>query len=110
MPNLCCKTSEKTKEIISNEEITENLSFFFKAFGEPIRIKILLALLHNEICVHNLSILLEASQPRISNQLKYLKMNKLIKSRKEKNNVYYSLNDKHIEDIINIGLSHINHL
>ncbi len=106
----CCNTPESVKKIIADEEISENLSFLFKAFSEPIRIKILLAMLHNEICVQNLSDLLEVSQPRVSNQLKLLKLHKLVRSRKEKNNIFYSLDDEHIKDILNIGLSHIEHL
>ncbi len=109
MKDLCCKTPETVIELITNEEITEDLSFLFKAFSEPIRVKILLAMLHDEICVNDLVVLLEVSQPRISNQLKFLKMADLVKSRKEKNNIYYSLNDQHIEDIITIGLQHIAH-
>lgn len=67
-------------------------------------------MLHNEICVCDLAILLDVSQPRVSNQLKLLKLHKLVKSRKEKNNIYYSLDDEHIKDILSIGLSHIEHL
>ncbi len=109
MSNLCCKTPQKVIEVISNDEVTENLSFFFKVFSEPIRIKILLAMLHNEICVKDLTILLGVSQPRISNQLKFLKLNNVVKIRKEKNNIFYSLDDEHISDILSIGLSHISH-
>lgn len=107
---LCCNTPDDVKHLIADENITENLSFLFKAFSEPIRIKIVLAMLHGEICVRDLSILLDVSQPRVSNQLKILKYNNLIKSRKEKNNIYYSLDDSHIHEIINIGLSHLEHL
>ncbi len=106
---LCCKTSENVIKLIQDEEIAENLSFFFKALSEPIRINILLAMLHNEICVQDLATLLGVSQPRVSNQLKLLKLKKLIKARKEKNNIYYSLDDKHIQDILSIGLSHLKH-
>ncbi len=110
MPELCCKTPEKVKKLIQDDDIAENLSSFFKAFSEPIRIKILLAMLHNEICVKNLALLLDVSQPRVSNQLKLLRLYDLVKIRKDKNNIYYSLNDKHIQDILCIGLSHLSHL
>lgn len=108
--DLCCKTPENVKRLIEDEAVAENLSFFFKAFSEPIRIKILLAMIHNEICVRDLSILLGASQPRISNQLKLLKLHKLVKTRKEKNNIYYSLDDDHIKEILSTGLNHVQHL
>ncbi len=106
---LCCNTSDEVKKLIGNEEIIEKLSSFFKAFSEPLRIEILLAMLHDEICVRDLSALLEVSQPRVSNQLKSLKQSALIKSRKDKNNVFYSLNDEHIHDILSTGLLHISH-
>ncbi len=109
MDNFCCKTPENVKLLIADEAVSENLSFFFKMFSEPIRVKILLAMLHSEICVQDLAILLEVSQPRVSNQLKLLKLNKLIKARKEKNNIFYSLDDRHIQDILSIGLEHLNH-
>ncbi len=109
MSELCCETPEKVIELIESEEVAENLSFFFKTFSEPIRIKILLAMLHNEICVKGLATLLNVSQPRVSNQLKLLKLNNIVKTRKEKNNIYYSLDDKHIHDILDIGISHLNH-
>lgn len=107
---LCCVVSENVQDIISDDTITENLSFLFKVFSEPIRIKILLVMLNDEICVKDLAVLLDMSQPRISNQLKFLKMADLVKTRKEKNNVFYSLNDEHIKDILSTGLEHINHI
>lgn len=106
---LCCHTDENTKKLVEDEAVSENLSFFFKAFSEPIRIQILLAMLHGEICVKDLAYLLDVSQPRVSNQLKFLKLNKLVKARKEKNNIFYSLDDQHIEDVLRIGLSHLEH-
>ncbi len=106
----CCETPESVIQLIADEAVAENLSFLFKAFSEPIRIKILLAMLHNEICVQDLAIVLDVSQPRVSNQLKILKFHKLVKARKEKNNIFYSLDDDHIKDILSIGLNHIEHL
>ncbi len=109
MSKLCCNTSQDVKNLIADEQITERLAALYKAFSEPIRIEILLAMLHDEICVRDLAILLEVSQPRVSNQLKYLKQSRLIKCRKEKNNIFYSLNDAHIGHILSIGLEHISH-
>ncbi len=106
---LCCSTPESVKRLIESEDVSENLSFFFKTFSEPIRVKILLAMLHNEICVKDLAILLNVSQPRVSNQLKLLKLNHIVKTRKDKNNIFYSLDDVHIHEILNMGLRHISH-
>ncbi len=109
MNELCCKDPCNVKRLIESEDIAENLADFYKTFSEPIRIKILFAMLHQEMCVGDLAELLGVSQPRISNQLKQLKLNKIVKTRKEKNNIFYSLDDKHIEDILCVGLAHTSH-
>ncbi len=106
---LCCRTPDKVKKLLQNEGVSDELSTFFKAFSEPIRVKILLAMLHEEICVKDLVAVLNVSQPRISNQLKLLKLDNLVKTRKEKNSIFYSLNDKYIQDILSIGLEHMSH-
>ena len=107
---FCCESAEKAKNVIAKDNVTEKMSEFFKAFSEPIRIKLLLAMLHGEICVKDLAELLEVSQPRVSNQLRFLKENNLVKYRKEKNHIYYSLDDDHIKEILTIGLKHMSHI
>ncbi len=83
------------------------LSEFFKVFGDKTRIKILYSLLTSELCVHDLSVLLELSQTAVSHQLRILRQTRLVKNRKEGKNVYYSLDDSHIVEIFKAGLEHI---
>ena len=109
MNDHCCKTHESVKKILNDEVAVEHLSDLFKLMGEPIRTKILLAMLHSEICVKDLALLLNIAQPRISNQLKILKLSKIVKVRKEKNNVFYNLADVRIKEIISIGLKQVDH-
>ena len=47
------------------------------------------------------------SQSAVSHQLKTLKQARLIKYRKEGKEVYYSLDDEHIEKILNVVIDHI---
>ena len=47
-------------------------------------------------------------QTAVSHQLRVLKTNKLVKSRKDGKNVFYSLADDHVYSIINQGMDHIN--
>ena len=46
----------------------------------------------------------------ISHQLRELRDAHLVKSRRDGKVIYYSLDDKHIEDIFEIGLEHIRHI
>jgi len=98
---------EKVKANLLTEEKSYNLSEFFKVFGDNTRIKIIQALSMEEMCVCDISVLLNMSQSAISHQLKVLRQSKLVKLRKKGKVVYYSLNDVHIEQIFNQGLQHI---
>ena len=91
------------------DEITLiNAAELFKVFGDSTRIRILYCLFRKEKNVTEISEELKMNQSAISHQLKILKDNKLIKNRKEGKIVFYSLDDKHVYNIINQGIEHIN--
>ena len=91
------------------DEITLiNEAELFKVFGDSTRIRILYCLFRKEKNVTEISEELNMNQSAISHQLKILKDNKLIKNRKEGKIVFYSLDDKHVYNIINQGIEHIN--
>ena len=98
---------EKAKESLLDEDTFKTLSEFFKVFGDPTRIKIIQILFDNELCVCDLTEVMNMNQPAISQQLKILKQMNLVKYRKEGKNVYYSLSDEHVKQIFDQGLIHI---
>ena len=87
------------------EELYE-LSDFFKVMGDGTRIQLLWALESSEMCVGDLSVLLDMTKSAISHQLKVLRMSKLVKSKKKGKNVYYSLDDSHVKMILEKALEH----
>ena len=96
------------KEKIPQDELLYELADFFKVFGDTTRIKILCALISSEMCVCDLSVLLNMNQSAISHQLRVLKQANLVKYRKEGKVVYYSLKDEHVEQIFQQGFTHFN--
>ena len=60
-----------------------------------------------EVCVCDLAAALSMTQSAISHQLRILKQNKLVKSRREGKSIFYSLADDHVRTIINQGREHI---
>jgi len=90
------------------EETLYDLAELFKVFGDSTRIRILWALDEAEMCVCDISVLLNMTQSAISHQLRVLKQAKLVKNRKEGKVVYYSLDDEHVKQIFDQGLTHIN--
>ncbi len=99
----------KVKENMNDENELTSLANFFKIFGNFTRINIISALDQHEMCVCDLAVLLNMTKSAISHQLRTLRDTRLVKSRRDGKVIYYSLDDKHIQDIFEIGLEHIRH-
>ena len=83
------------------------LADLFKLFGDSTRIGILWALSESEMCVCDLCALLKMKQPAVSHQLKNLKQSRVVKARRDGKIVYYSLDDEHIRELLNMGMAHV---
>jgi len=60
-----------------------------------------------EKCVGDIQKDINASQSLVSHQLKVLKDADLVKTRKERQKVYYSLKDGHIKELVNVVKEHV---
>ncbi len=79
----------------------------FKILGDPTRLRIMLALAREELCVCDLSVIINLSVSAISHQLRLLRNFKLVKFYKKGKMVFYSLDDDHIESIIRQTRTHV---
>lgn len=91
----------------TDENVLYDLADLFKVFGDSTRLKILYVLFEEEKCVGDISDSLEMTQSAVSHQLKILKQNHLIKSRRNGKQIYYSLADEHVRLIIDQGREHV---
>jgi ArsR family transcriptional regulator, arsenate/arsenite/antimonite-responsive transcriptional repressor len=73
---------------------------FFKAMGEPTRLRIIRLLVEQELCVCELEEIMQISQPRISQHLKVLKQAGLVNERREAQKRMCSFNRAVYEDFI----------
>ena len=87
----------------------EKVSQLYKALSDPTRLKILVSLAKGEANVTELVQILEMEQSAVSHQLKLLRLQHLVKSRKLGKSVYYSLDDAHVLDILEQTITHISH-
>lgn len=85
----------------------EEMAARFKAISEPSRLKILLALEGGELCVEHIVDAVGGNQSAVSHQLKTLKDNKIIKSRRSGKNVLYSVSDWHVLTMIGVAKEHL---
>ena len=92
---------------LPNDEEFSLLADFFSVFSDPTRLKIISALSERELCVHELSSLLDMKQPSVSQHLKMLWQARVVKKRKVGLHVFYRLDDEHIEKIYTWGYEHV---
>ena len=88
-------------------EMLCDLADLFKIFGDTTRIRILYALFESEMCVCAIAEFLGMTQSAISHQLKVLKDNNLVSSRRAGKTIYYSLADDHVRSIVGQGFEHL---
>ncbi len=98
---------QNRRETMPDEATLYELAEFFKNFGDFTRIRILMALEEGEMCVCDVAELLSMTKSAVSHQLKVLRQSNLISYRKSGKNVYYSLADEHVSDIVKKSLEHI---
>lgn len=93
-----------------NEKDVLKVVDVFKLFGDQTRLNIMLSLFDTELCVHDICKVVNMSQSAVSHQLRNLREAKLVKSRRDGKEVLYSLDDEHVQEIFEIGLTHVREL
>lgn len=95
-------TTPKLEEI---QQVTQ----IFKMLSDPTRLKILLSLQEGERNVTSIAEQVHMEQSAVSHQLKFLKDNRIVKSERQGKTILYSLDDKHVVDILQKTFEHIHH-
>lgn len=99
----------RTLNQMPNQDTFNRLAEFFKILGDTTRSKILFALDKNEMCVCDIANVLGMSKSSISHQLGTLRRTGIVKCRKQGKEVYYMLDDEHVQKVFEIGIEHIEH-
>lgn len=79
----------------------------FSAMGDPNRTMILMELARAERCVSDLATQLGVSESAVSQHLRLLRTLRLVRPRRQGRNVYYALDDEHVEALLKICLDHV---
>jgi len=93
-------------EAIAQNDI-QRLALTYKIMGDPTRLKIIMALRGGEMCVCDIAAFLGLSESAVSHQLRRLRESSLVRSRRDGQILYYSLDDDHVLDLVTVGLHHI---
>ena len=100
------KVEQARKEVISDRDL-ERLSLTYRVLGDPNRLKIVMVLRTVEMCVCDLAAFTGLSESAVSHQLRRLKDLALVKSRRDGQIIYYSLDDEHVTGLLEVGLEHV---
>ena len=100
------QAAQKAKEGMLLGENMEKVCNLFKLLSEPSRMKIVMTLLQGELCVYHIVEGAGGTQSAVSHQLRVLKDGGVVKSRRDGQNILYSLRDEHIVKIIEMGAAH----
>lgn len=106
---LICVNEQKVRSIskkLGDADEHARLAELFKALGNPTRVKILRALAVSELCVCDIAAIVGLSQSAVSHQLRFLRMSRFVKFRRDGKMAYYSLDDDHVRSLIEQGLEH----
>lgn len=82
----------------------------FQALADPTRAKMLYALIRRSLCVRDLAIVVGVSESAVSHQLRLLRGWRLVKSKREGNMIYYSVDDHHVAVLFREAEYHVDHV
>lgn len=102
-----CQADEHAGEPLAIDlEACQRAAAIFRALGDPQRLRILIMLEASERCVSEMSLLLGDSMPAISQRLRLLRSERIVRTRRDGKHVYYGLADEHISRLVTNALMH----
>lgn len=97
--------SPHTVDLATAKQVAE----MFATMSDPTRVRILTALIDSELHVRQIAQVVELSESATSHQLRLLRTQHIVRTRKAGRQVFYALDDDHISDLIQRGIEHIQH-
>ena len=92
-----------------NEDALGRMAETFRACSGGTRLKLLLALAEEELCVCDLAATVDASPSGVSHHLGMLRALRLVQSRRDGRMIYYRLDDEHVRDLLRLVRVHAEH-
>ena len=87
--------------------VVQEIAATFGVLGDPTRIRILDALAGGELCVCDIATLAGISESAVSHQLRLLRGMRLVRPRRAGRQVFYSLDDQHIVQLMRVAITHV---
>ncbi len=85
------------------------LAELFSALSDASRVRIISLLIEGEMSVSALAEGLNMTESAVSHQLRGLRQIRIVRARKEGRQVFYTLEDEHVQKLYSMGLDHVEH-
>lgn len=95
------------KSIILDEHTAAHVAELFSAFSDTSRVRILSAIVEQEMNISALSGLVGITESAVSHHMRGLRQMHLVQSRREGKEVYYRVEDPHVIALFQQGLRHV---
>ena len=100
---------QAARAALHDDEVYIALAETFRTLGDSTRAKIVCLLMRREMCVTDLAAVVEVTESAVSQHLRILRGQAIVRHRRDGQHVFYTLVDEHIEQIVGIGLEHLGH-
>ncbi len=101
------ETVQRCRQKMPSEQILSDLADFLRNFGDSTRVRIVSALMDGELCVCDIAAVLDMTVSAVSHQLRVLRQSKIVRTRRDGKQVYYSIDDHHVGILFSTGLEHV---
>ena len=98
------RTQSMVEWYVPSGEILTSLVRFFSIFSDGTRLKILSALAISEMCVTDISRVLEINQTTVSHQLRFLKDAGMVRTERHGKIIFYSVVNEVVNDVLLKGV------
>lgn len=92
-----------------DDATAQHVAELFSILGDTSRVKIISALLDGPMNVQSLAAAVGITPSAISHHMRSLRQMRLVHAQKQGREVFYSLDDQHVEDLFLRGVDHVLH-
>ena len=102
-----CSSGDHDHQPVHVDDATcQRAAAIFRALGDHQRLRLLIMLEARACCVSELAEALDEPLPAVSQRLRVLKSERIVRSKREGKHVYYRLADGHISRLVTNGVMH----
>ena len=100
-------TPEKLPQTVLSEHQAAHVAELFRAFSDTSRVRILSALVSEELNIGALAEVVGISELAVSHHMRGLRQMRIVQSRRDGKEVFYRVQDEHIIALFQQGVKHV---